>query len=233
VTRKIDERDLKQGARPKRYRTGRLRAGEGRSAERIALARRIDDMLAAVRIADIASALNRSPAAVYAWMSGESEPDREMLLELARLCGVRIDWLLTGAPPRLVGEAPPSGQRLILKLFEDDSSPEIWLPREWTEGRIGAGGIALRCMTMTTGAMDPSILPGDILIVDPRGDSREQPPPGIYVFEDRSVRRILLSRPGEVVIGLDNRAFGEKLALPPAEMPEILGRVVARLTISI
>ncbi len=50
-----------------------------------------------LRQADIASALQISAQAVSKWERGENAPDISILVELARLLGVSVEWLLTGS----------------------------------------------------------------------------------------------------------------------------------------
>ena len=65
-----------------------------------ALGARIRDRRAKqnLRQADLASALRVSPQAVSKWERGENAPDISILVGLARLLDVSVEWLLDGGP---------------------------------------------------------------------------------------------------------------------------------------
>ena len=53
-----------------------------------------------LRQADLATALRVSPQAVSKWERGENAPDISILVALARMLDVSVEWLLTGASER-------------------------------------------------------------------------------------------------------------------------------------
>jgi class 3 adenylate cyclase len=62
-----------------------------------------------LRQADIASALRLTSQAVSKWERGENAPDISVLLDLARLLGVSVEWVLTGRQ-----EAPGTFPAVVL-----------------------------------------------------------------------------------------------------------------------
>jgi class 3 adenylate cyclase len=62
-----------------------------------------------LRQADIASALRLTAQAVSKWERGENAPDIAVLLDLARLLGVSVEWILTGRQ-----EAPGTFPAVVL-----------------------------------------------------------------------------------------------------------------------
>ena len=62
-----------------------------------------------LRQADIASALRLTSQAVSKWERGENAPDIAVLLDLARLLGVSVEWILTGRQ-----EAPGTFPAVVL-----------------------------------------------------------------------------------------------------------------------
>jgi class 3 adenylate cyclase len=62
-----------------------------------------------LRQADIASALRLTAQAVSKWERGENAPDIAVLMDLARLLGVTVEWILTGRD-----EAPGTFAAVVL-----------------------------------------------------------------------------------------------------------------------
>jgi transcriptional regulator with XRE-family HTH domain len=62
-----------------------------------------------LRQSDIASALHLTSQAVSKWERGENAPDIAVLLDLARLLGVSVEWILTGRQ-----EAPGTFPAVVL-----------------------------------------------------------------------------------------------------------------------
>jgi transcriptional regulator with XRE-family HTH domain len=62
-----------------------------------------------LRQADIASALRLTAQAVSKWERGENAPDIAVLMDLARLLGVTVEWILTGRD-----EAPGTFPAVVL-----------------------------------------------------------------------------------------------------------------------
>jgi class 3 adenylate cyclase len=54
-----------------------------------------------LRQADVASALRLSAQAVSKWERGENAPDIAILVQLARLLGASVEWILTGSDAEL------------------------------------------------------------------------------------------------------------------------------------
>lgn len=62
----------------------------------------------------LARRLGVSRSAVSQWLSGQTEPSATNALLLARMAGVRPEWLVLGEEPQLVPEIDP---RLLIKLL--------------------------------------------------------------------------------------------------------------------
>jgi transcriptional regulator with XRE-family HTH domain len=107
-----------------------------------------------LRQVDIASALRLSAQAVSKWERGENAPDIAVLVQLAHLLGVSVEWLLTGNE-----DAPGTLHATVFATYLCDyaeramqQSPAVlanWINvihYAVTEAVLRAGGVPIKCV---------------------------------------------------------------------------------------
>ncbi len=122
--------------------------------------------------------VGRSDAAINRYENGEHYPKHEVLVEIARLCGVTLEWLREGdssSGANFVNEkAPPYG-----KSF---SAPIIGRASANSEGRIEWDAVEheyveipghVQFVQVEDSSMSPTIWPGQFVIVDSEAVIRE------------------------------------------------------------
>ena len=78
----------------------------------------------------ISALLNVTPQAISKWEQGNALPDTLLLLPLARVFGVSIDYLLTGESP--AGKAGPTMENIGEKNSIGEYSLRSLLSKLWT-----------------------------------------------------------------------------------------------------
>ena len=154
---------------------------------------------------DVAQFFGISSQAISQWESGRTRPDSQRLANLARLLGVRLDWLLdeTGPvaferPPTLTAVRHTTRVPVIDRVKAGDwtgieppsvvgSSDEFLV----TDLEVSSSTFALVVMGRS---MAPEFQPGDKVIIDPK----IQPRPGDYVVAKRDEDRQAIFREFQV-----------------------------------
>jgi len=104
--------------------------------------------------ADVAHALRLSAQAVSKWERGENAPDVAVLVELARLLGVSVEWLLTGNDAEL-GTFPATVFCTSLNGYAERASRmapaalAAWanaIHYAVTEAVLGQEGVPIKCV---------------------------------------------------------------------------------------
>ncbi|MGA1619246.1 MAG: XRE family transcriptional regulator [Pirellulales bacterium] len=198
--------------------------------------------LSGTSIAELAG-VNRS--FVYDILSGRSErPGLDRLEKIAAVLKVEATWLLNG-----IGEVegePPLVENPDLAFVaipyvnvrssvggspEADSDPNFRRPyhfqRGWIRHSLNANPVNLRIMHVEGDSMMPTLIDGDVVLVD---ISRRSPsPPGIFVINDgmglvaKRLEHIPNSEPARVRIISDNQRYSDYDGLVDAI--NVIGRI--------
>lgn len=195
-----------------------------------------------------------SESVVRKWRDGRSEPSLTNLVSLASAGGVSLQWLATGDEPRSLYPAPAAtlSQEMVRELPEDYSLVPLYdvsasaghgalveaeqvidylaFKREWLRSELHATEGDLYLIEVDGESMEPTLRPGDIILID-RRNAGSIPRDGVYVLRlDGSLLVKRLQRmPGQAVrVTSDNAAYEPfSLALDAvADDLEIVGRVV-------
>lgn len=184
---------------------------------------------------------------------GERKPDSEFLAALMR-AGYSANWLLTGDGPMLLADADPpgcgvvpgkelTGDYALVPLYDvraaaghgaavehERVADVLVFKREWIHQELHANPADLYLIHVDGESMEPTLRPGDVILVD-RRNAQAVPRDGIYVLRmDGSLLVKRLQRlPGRLVkVSSDNPAY-EPFDLrldAPGEDLAIIGRVV-------
>lgn len=141
---------------------------------------------------DVAEAFGISSQAVSQWEAGRTRPDSQRLTSLARLFGVRLEWLLSDAGPMAIAGGSPSADAPHTTLVpvidrvqaggwtEVEDPFEVGAADEYlqTELQVGSGTFAV---VIEGRSMEPEFRPGDKVIIDPA----VKPRPGDFVIAKR------------------------------------------------
>ena len=187
------------------------------------------------------------------WRAGHSEPTRINLINMARAAGVSLEWLATGSGDIDGGAAAYSGAGLapaelgkeyaLVPLYDvraaaghgavvehEQVADVLVFKREWIHQELHANPADLYLIHVDGESMEPTLRPGDVILVD-RRNAQAVPRDGIYVLRmDGSLLVKRLQRlPGrQVKVSSDNPAY-EPFDLrldAPGEDLAIIGRVV-------
>lgn len=74
---------------------------------------------------ELARRLGVSRSAVNQWLSGQTEPTAANAVLLARLAGVRPEWLILGEEPKLAPKVDPNLLMKLLNLLSDAKEAEV------------------------------------------------------------------------------------------------------------
>ncbi|MEW5911973.1 MAG: helix-turn-helix transcriptional regulator [Thermodesulfobacteriota bacterium] len=188
-----------------------------------------------------------SPGATHKWLSGKSEPGLYKIVAVAKVAGVRLEWLATGQGPMRDTEnedLSPSPSDAISIPFYDlqtltghgEGKGELSAPPKhlafqfaWLKDKTGLNPKDLFLVTVVGDAMEPTMKQGDVVLVNRA--KAHVPGDGLYVLlmDGTMLVKRLRKRPGrKVQVISDNEAYGSfdlDLANPPDDMT-IIGRVV-------
>lgn len=189
--------------------------------------------------------LGMSDGAVRAYLSGDSEPTRPVLLAMAKVTGVRLEWLSDGTGPMRPGDGPqliPAGDQVPVQIHslaasaghgafcDSDHTETVMVPRIL----VDQTGIALKdlCLVRVSGtSMEPDIRAGDVLFVD-RGEQGRQKTDGTFIIrlnDALMVKNIQILPDGTVEVSSNNKAFRPIVVAhkDPASDFDLLARVVS------
>lgn len=217
-----------------------------------------DRMIVAVKQAGGPTAMSKkadlSTSVLNKWKNGKSEPTLTNLISMAQASGVDLGWLVTGEGDMHgplwfrgerddVGGLTQSGEYAPLPLYDiraagghgalveaERVSDTLMFKRSWIHQELHAQPNDLYLIFVDGESMEPTLRPGDIIVVD-RREANTIPRDGIYVLRmDNSLLVKRLQRlPGrKVKVTSDNPAYEAfDLALDaPGEDLAIIGRVV-------
>ncbi|MBF0284627.1 MAG: helix-turn-helix transcriptional regulator [Magnetococcales bacterium] len=193
-----------------------------------------------------------SRRAIGMYLAGESSPTLEKLVAMAKAAEVNPGWLATGEGPMHPGEmertlpdiktiTDPQGEFVIVPRImgvvaiptsqawthEDPDAMRLAFKKQWIEQmRLDPGQIAL-CVA-NGDAMSPTIMDGDILLVDLR--KKEVREDGVYVLRHDDAlhpRRLQRDPRGLLHIRSDNPVYAP-ITLTQEEILRlsVLGKVV-------
>ena len=182
------------------------------------------------------------PERVFNWIRRESLP-KSMLLPVAEVLGVSVEWLMTGNEQKgTIEQAPPLSRTKQIGIPICSASPsagggaevgfeemegEILVSNEWIDKLIPVRTGSLFALRPRGDSMEPTFSSGDILFVDRYITPVDYPPEdGIYVFladGNLFVKRL------QIIPGGQLRAISDNNLYPPFDIPittfTLLGRV--------
>jgi len=155
--------------------------------------------------------------------SSASEPAKESLLvrESERVWGLQS--------PKPLYTAPQPGQGCNTKNTSEPVRPALQFDPQWVEGSLKTNPESLTLLTLTGDSMEPTLKPGDLLLVD---RSKQTLKDGLlYAFQvgdNFLVKRIELQLDGSYKLQCDNPKYTEQSYHPdqPDANPVILGRLI-------
>lgn len=191
---------------------------------------------------DVAEYFGISTQAISQWESNRTRPDSQRLASLARLFGVRLDWLLDETGP-IVFERPATntGARHTTRVPVIDRIEA----GDWTGIKqpsvVGSAGEFLQtdlevssstfALVIEGRSMAPEFQPGDKVIIDPE----IQPRPGDYVVAKRDKDQEAIFK--EFQLKIQNKEGHAVIELKPInpDLPTLLidrnnpGRIVGTM----
>lgn len=185
--------------------------------------------------------------------AGKKVPGSQVIAGLARL-GINANWVLTGEGAMLQAERSPQAapehmiqevgeEYALVPLYdvraaaghgaaveEEQVTDSLAFKRQWIHQELHANPADLYLIYVDGESMEPTLRPGDVILVD-RRSAQAVPRDGIYVLrmDDSLLVKRLQRLPGrKVKVTSDNPAYEPfDLALEaPGEDLAIIGRVV-------
>lgn len=165
---------------------------------------------AGISNAEIARRTNVSPQAVNGWLT-EGTIAKSRLAQVARECGVSLDWLVSGTPsePGQMPNVVPIVGHAMATPGEDGFFSDMGLPPGGGDGfaRWPSRDPSAYALRVKGDSMQPRIRPGELIVVEP--NSPVAPGDDVLVkLRDgrRLVKQLLYRRAGNVVLGSINTA---------------------------
>jgi len=198
-----------------------------------------------MNVATLAREAQVNRSFVYDILRGKSQvPNLEKLTRIAAVVKVDLEWLLSGKG-RVDGDDPiteeyhndfvaiqyayarPSMGGGAIVEDEDRVGRDFHFRRAWIRERLKAAPSMLRVMTVQGDSMIPTLLDGDVILVDMT--QRSPNPPGVFVLHDgmglvaKRLEFIPMSDPPRVRIISDNQQYSTYDGT--ADEVNIIGRV--------
>ena len=209
---------------------------EGLSSDRAAFTSRLRNTIKSYGNANaLAKAAGFSEGTLRKWVRGESEPTRERLITIARVAGVRLEWLATGRGPEQ--RRPEDGLPLLegyctLEWLEAD--PEgadrempVAFQGAWIESTLKRNRDDLALLRIPDESMEPFLAITGVAVVDT--GQANAPRDGIYALRvggNLIARRLQTLPSGEVEISADNSAFKSFRFSRGDKSVSVLGRII-------
>lgn len=168
------------------------------------------------------------------------EPTRKVLISLAKAFSVQLEWLITGQGAKEAVEPPASGAMddfALVPLYDvwaaagtgaeieqERVLAEMAFRRYWL-AKLGLHAEHLVCIRARGDSMSPTILDGDILLVDRQRTTVDRD--SIYIVRSDDglrVKRLQRLMGGGVRVSSDNRAYAEEVV--SVERLVVVGQVV-------
>jgi len=189
---------------------------------------------------DLARMADVKTSFLYDVISGKSaNPSSIKLARVAESLGISLTYLAgtSDTPeggyefslsPKIAGYA--SLQQITVRngaITSRERTPEpLQFQNEWLKAALGTPASELRLLMVESDNMQPTLLPGDTLIIDTT--ERHASPPGLFVFFDGVAlvvkRAEFLPHSGKIRISCDDQRYAAYESLP--EEAAIIGRVV-------
>lgn len=200
---------------------------------------------------EFARSISVREGTVRSWLTGASLPGAEALMEIQRVHGYSIDWILTGSASQktdgsqkndLVSVATEGAdedqyaaiQRLKVTASAgagafNSATPEVESVRipAWVLRRLGLKAASARVISSRGISMMPTIGDGDLLVVDVSKDHRIPTDGLIYVLSidnELLVKRLRQSSSGWILVS-DNREMYPEEPIRPDASVKIHGQV--------
>jgi phage repressor protein C with HTH and peptisase S24 domain len=194
-----------------------------------------------------------SESVVRKWRDGISDPSREHLIALSDATGVNLLWLATGKGP-MKGEAAPSEYTppyaaekpagyVAIPLFDvsaaagagrvvahEEAVDVLHFKESWIRQELRASPSDLLLIHVDGESMEPTLRPGDVILVDRRADKPNRE--GVYILRMDGmllVKRVQAMPGGVLKVSSDNTAYAPfevRLAEIEGQDFAIIGRVV-------
>jgi len=122
-------------------------------------------------VAELSRRTRLSTSVLWKWIKGESEPTAGKLLMIAGAAGLHPHWLLTGTGPKRPGGSDDEFayiNNLKVEYSDDDDGQVVNTRMAFRKDWLKMHGLApekLSFLTAKGDAMDPTIRPGDSLLV--------------------------------------------------------------------
>lgn len=164
---------------------------------------------------ELAKAVNLSEAQLYRYLSGDSQPTLNVLINLAVAGNVNLDWLATGKGSKIVQEERLPKERVLrieskqgeladFKLLEvftkgslpvSDKSkkkhshdiPPICVHMPWMKYAVSKNADEVFLMEVMDDSMSPTFNVGDFILADPKINRSEYIDDGIYILADKDM----------------------------------------------
>ena len=162
-------------------------SSEEKQADRLALEGfpiRLKQVIGKKSIRAFARECGLSDTVLRQYLSGQSEPTRPVLLTIARVAEVGLEWLVAGKPsPEEVAEG-------LLKRYLYREA--LAFEKDWLSTRFSVAPEDLLLASVKDDSMEPTLYSGDVILVDTTYRDPEAIAHGIYVLQLES--RILVKR---------------------------------------
>lgn len=198
---------------------------------------------------EFARSISVREGTVRSWLNGASLPSAEALMEIQRVHGHSIDWILTGRSSQktvgsqkfVAGDDPSAEEqdhvvipRLKVTASAGDGAfnsptPDVEAVRmpAWVLRRLGLKPNFARVISSRGISMVPTIGDGDLLVVDVSPDHRNPTDGLIYVLSidnELLVKRLRRSSSGWILVS-DNRGIYPEEPIRPGASVKVHGQV--------
>ncbi len=176
---------------------------------------------------DLAKAAGVTKSAVSQWERGLTAPDRDALLGIEAFYRVRSEWVIHGRGPMLMeGPLAPHPQRgqVLVPIYDvsaaagagafvegEQVADHLLVRADWLRELVGylPSSDKVAIIQVRGDSMEPTLSPGDLILVERRTYTREELTDGIYVvrLEGALLVKRLQFVPGGIALISDNERY--------------------------
>jgi phage repressor protein C with HTH and peptisase S24 domain len=203
---------------------------------------RVIDELANGRVSELARMTGIKDGTIRNYQNRPSLPTTDVLVQIAKGAGVRLEWLATGEGPMLRGKEhddeilipffdvrAAAGDGLSAPDYESPLPPMIF-KRAWLQALDISSTTHLQFLYAQGKSMEPTIRDGDFLMIDRDPDVVAALRDGIWVIrEDNEVKVKRLQKASGSLRIISDDATWPPYSVPTAEIGTtliVLGRVI-------
>lgn len=193
----------------------------------------------------VSKAMETAQSTLYSWFKGPNTPPISFIYDLCSLAGVRIEWLMTGAPPEKSGDdsgdwetaltVDPSSHRRVpiydiavsaghgTEPWDEDPIDYATMPIDWL--RTIGDPDSLDLLRVDGDSMEPELRDADLVFVD---RSQTQAREGIFVVRvdhQLLIKRLRVLGGGRAELVSNNPAYPPIAVMLDGDGFEIKGRV--------